>query len=281
MFKKQIFICTLLLSLGTIRTQEKKLVVKKSHKTNHVGHSGKVAEYKNTKGEKLIQLTRVNPPLFDAKKFQQLINEGANLTVTNGGETALISAINENKIEAVEMLIKAGDDVNRQTGGLTPLIHAAKKNRLQITKLLLATPGIRVNAKSKQNKETALFTVICSNSNSFTKGEQVARLLIAAGAAVNTRCRATSRNKGVTALWKVKHNKSWVRMLIEAGADVNLQYADGSDTNNTVTIFDKVTPKMKAYIEQQVKERKDRKKRKENAYTLPKYELPENNNQVL
>lgn len=258
MFKKQIVVCVLFIGLGcTIRVQAMEVAVKPSN------------QEAQKKGEELVRLTKVRfYPQFDAAKFQQLINEGADLTVKWGeyGETPLLSAIGQGhiEIEAVKMLLKAGADVNAVGSNKrdTPLIHAVNRSTdaLEMVKLLLEVEGIKLDKKNAYNN-TALFITFRNKPTNIALGQA----LIDAGANVNVRC---ERNN-TTVLCDAARNsdRKWVQMVIAAGADVNLKYPDSSRPTKMRTIFELVTPQMKIYIEQLVKERKEREEKE--------YELPE------
>jgi hypothetical protein len=256
MFKKQMFLCALFIGLGcTTRTQDKGLVVR---------HSSNV-----TRGGELLNLLRkstMSPyPAFDVANCQQLLNEGADLTLKEGmyGDTALLIA-SQGNIEAVKILLAAGANVNMRGNWWrndTPVIRAAIGHQLDIMKLLLSVSEIKATVDARNQFSEALYAVICNNRSNFTRGEAYARPLIDAGADVNVRFRY-----GNTALWEVQENKDWVCMLITAGVDVNMQYDVGCGAPNMKTILDIVTPEIKTYIEQLVKERKER---DDNAHELP------------
>lgn len=259
MFKKQMVSCALFISLGcTVITQAMEVAVKPSNQGAHINGAELL---------KLLQKPNISPyPAFDVANCQQLINEGADLTLKEGmyGETALLIA-SQGNIEAVKMLLKAGADVNMRGNwwsNETPVVRAARGHQLEIMKLLLSVSEIKATVDARNQFSEALYAVICNNRSNFTRGEVYARPLIDAGADVNVRFRY-----GHTALWEVQENKDWVSMLIEAGADVNMLYDVGSyRALNMKTILDRVTPEMKTYIEQLVKEREEREER---AYELP------------
>ncbi len=124
------------------------------------------------------------------------------------GNTALIIAADDGKIEEVVSLIGRGANVNaRNKYGNTVLICAAEKGHIDIVKLLIAF-GANINAEGNRGK-TALM-----EAASYCRIE-VVKLLITLGANVNAR-----RDNGNTALMIAfsSGHKEIVQLLRSAGA---------------------------------------------------------------
>lgn len=157
--------------------------------------------------------------LSDISTMKALVAAGALLELTQD-ETPLLIAIGRNDIEAVSFLLSAGADVNKgDAWNARPLHHAAL--RPQIMQLLLAA-GAEVDAVNGGGNTPLL---ICAGVG--VKGAvPAARLLIDAGADVNYK-----RNKsGRTALFCAAGCRTvpeLIQMLLEAGADPNLNGCDG------------------------------------------------------
>lgn len=157
--------------------------------------------------------------LSDISTMKALVAGGASLELTQN-ETPLLIAIGRNDVEAVSFLLSAGADVNKGDAyNARPLHHAVL--RPQIMQLLLAA-GAEVDAVNGGGN-TPLLT--CAGAD--VKGAvPAARLLIDAGADVNY-----NRNKsGRTALFWAAGCRTvpeLIQMLLEAGADPNLNGCDG------------------------------------------------------
>jgi ankyrin repeat protein len=155
-------------------------------------------------------------PLRDAvrhgnpEEIEQLIAQGAD--IHGPGEARrtplLLVAVKKGHIDAARLLLDKGADVSETTPfmGYTALQIAAKDRNTDLIETLLAH-GANVNAGGK----TPLYFA-ASNGDIAN-----ARLLIAAGADVNT----TSRTD--TPLYRAvkKHHEDMAKLLIATGADVN------------------------------------------------------------
>ncbi len=80
-----------------------------------------------------------------------LIDEGADVNAANNyGDTALTHASVYGHTETVKALIEKGADVNAVVRGGTALIWAVRFGHLEMVQILLATPGINVNAADNE-----------------------------------------------------------------------------------------------------------------------------------
>ena len=129
------------------------------------------------------------------------------------GETALMLAVFSEIIEIVEMLINYGAEINLYYGfnSETALNYATKQMSGETLKLLIAK-GADVNF----GPQTALNTAVCCGhtDNVLT--------LIKAGADLNIRTQGRECLTGAFQLLLLRGKYKYVKMLIEAGADVNV-----------------------------------------------------------
>ena len=150
---------------------------------------------------------------YSKKAMRVLIKAGADVNAFNKyAETPLMLAVFSEIIDIVEMLINHGAEIDLYYGfnSETALNYAAKQMSRETLKLLIAK-GADVNF----GPQTALKTAVCygHTNNVLT--------LIKAGADLNIR---TQGHECLTVafqllLWSGKYK--YVKMLIEAGADVN------------------------------------------------------------
>ena len=95
----------------------------------------------------------------DLSKVKAEVNSGTDVNSTDFiGQTALMYAAEQGRIEVVEYLVENGADVNAKSsakGRGTALIYAASVNRVVVMEYLLKH-GADINATT-YNKETALF----------------------------------------------------------------------------------------------------------------------------
>lgn len=134
-----------------------------------------------------------------------LISAGVNLVAAaQDGTTALISALENGQVEVATTLVEAGADVNaRRADGTTPLMHAAFRGFKEITRLLLnATADVN---RASDHGETALIFLI---------KDDVEKSL-------------PRRSDGKGEAWADAAGEM-LRMLVEAGADVNKSTENGN-----------------------------------------------------
>ncbi|MFN7113800.1 MAG: ankyrin repeat domain-containing protein [Alphaproteobacteria bacterium] len=113
----------------------------------------------------------------DTVAMAALLEKGVDVnTRTADGETALRIACMNNDVPAARFLLKMGADVNMSDAeGRSPLSRAAGEGFNALLKLLLAAPGINVDAQ-KLDGDTALRLAVMHNQL------ESVRLLLAAGA---------------------------------------------------------------------------------------------------
>jgi ankyrin repeat protein len=96
----------------------------------------------------------------DLSKVKAEVNSGTNVNSTDiAGQTALMYASEQGRVEVVKYLVENGADVNMKSTAYgcrgTALIYAASANRITVMSYLLKH-GADINATT-YNKETALF----------------------------------------------------------------------------------------------------------------------------
>lgn len=172
-------------------------------------------------------LTRAVERGTDPSVVEWLLQAGANV-----GETDLMEAINRRgKPETVKLLIAAKANVNAKEGsGTTALMKAADKGiHVEIFKLLI-TAKAAINTRDQYGR-TALIHAARNGAD-----PEVVRLLIAAKANLNVAEKHLEQGGhqaqayGRTALmWAAdERNLEIARLLIEAGANVDLKSGNGS-----------------------------------------------------
>lgn len=153
------------------------------------------------------------------KALQALVETDPTLeAVDENGKTALMRAIEENDLFAVQNLLSAGANINAcDKDGRTPLMLAAYNGLVSIVEMLLSAGGAIVN-KCDKNGHTALMLAVLNTQ------ADVAKLLVDAGSSVNAR-----NLKGDTALSLATifqpPSSTIPAMLQEHGADQ--EYASG------------------------------------------------------
>lgn len=182
----------------------------------------------------------------DFKVVQMLLERGADPTAKRpvGDDPALVCAC-QHAVKLVQLLLDAGADVN-QGGGWTPLGAALMSENMDVARLLIKR-GADVNARDSDGRTALHCAMIPQNKSVLPMVKllldaganvnrsglstplglaaewglvDVARLLIARGANVN----AKDREGNTPLVWAVdaeKHRLPMVKLLLEAGADVN------------------------------------------------------------
>ena len=225
------------------------------HKSTDSAWRGKPTKTSQT--ETVSQKADCQQQTSEHENYEQILMHEYGINISNvkgkDGDKALLNAIAEGRTEHVDILLKAGANVNaRETEhGMTALIFACYKGFSKIAQKLIEA-GAEVNSMDQWGGGTALIFASYScdedtmkmlinygaevsqgNYDSWTplmvaaeKGyANRARILIDAGADVNTICRDARR----TALREACRRGSIdiARMLVEAGANVNVEDKDG------------------------------------------------------
>lgn len=161
------------------------------------------------------------PPLVKAasrgqtEEVRRLIKEGVDVNKRTGsGETALMLAVWDNRIEVARILIEHGADVNaiEPKGDIevTALMIAARYGRIKMMRLLIEH-GADVNAKSLEHGYTVLQRAVRNGQT------EAVKLLIEHGADVNAR-----NGVGLTAMYYAR-NEAMKKLLIDAVSKSRLE----------------------------------------------------------
>jgi ankyrin repeat protein len=189
--------------------------------------------------------------LDDLETTSLLIRAGARVDVSNDlGVTPLGLASNNGNPAIVDRLLAAGADPNAVAGGEPVIMTAARSGNVDVVKSLL-TRGANVNLKDSSRGQTALMWAVAY------RHPAVVRILIEHGADVHARSTVTreivmrgnryggvvSQQRAVTQravgeleqggstalLFAARHGEvESARLLIAAGADVNVAAPDGT-----------------------------------------------------
>ncbi len=148
------------------------------------------------------------------------------------GSEALYTAIEKGDVEMVRLLVEAGADVNAAEGfgGNTPLHEAVEKGDVEIVKILVAA-GADVEAKGYFDR-TPLTLATEEGAT------EIMQILLGSGPDADTSASgedkeaASTPSIGSEALYTAieKGDVAMVRLLVEAGADVNAAAGFGGNT---------------------------------------------------
>jgi ankyrin repeat protein len=139
---------------------------------------------------------------------------------TQAGDDSLVSAVNAGDAEAVKRLLRHGANPNIfDSKGSSPLAAACYKGDMEIVKILLNNKA-DPNGKDPQYQTTALHAAASAGK------PEVVKLLLDNAANVNARTTPDGTTPLFAALMK-DSNIAVIRLLIEAGADVNAQHQIG------------------------------------------------------
>ena len=172
-------------------------------------------------------------PLFDAIEHgdpefvRLLVNTGADINATAGfgGNTALHEAVAQGSAEIVQVLVDAGADIEAAGFmGQTPLSLAAEEGATEIMKVLLGRAPDFATAASGDSKKAPSPSAIGGKALFTAIGSDNAvmvRLMVEAGADVN----AAEGFGGNTPLHEAVENGNAeiVQILIDAGADIEAE----------------------------------------------------------
>ena len=171
--------------------------------------------------------------LFDAIYWSDpeivwlLIETGADVNAAEGfgGNTPLHEAVEQGNGEIVKILVAAGADVNAEGSmSRTPLSLAAEKGATEIMRILLRPGPVADTSEDGEDKVAASMPSIGSEAlyTAIEKGDvEMVRLLVEAGADVN----AAAGFGGNTPLHEAveQGDAEIVKILVAAGADVNAE----------------------------------------------------------
>ena len=172
-------------------------------------------------------------PLFDAidhgdpEFVRLLVNTGADINATAGfgGNTALHEAVAQGSAEIVQVLVDAGADIEAAGFmGQTPLSLAAEEGATEIMKVLLGRAPDFATAASGDSKKAPSPSAIGGKALFTAIGSDNAvmvRLMVEAGADVN----AAEGFGGNTPLHEAVENGNAeiVQILVDAGADIEAE----------------------------------------------------------
>jgi ankyrin repeat protein len=159
----------------------------------------------NELNDRLIQAAAAG----DTAAVEQLLQQGADINAQDRfGNTALIMAVQFDKVEMVKLLLRKGADPNGAGGGA--LLTAIDGDKLEIVKLLLEG-GANVDVVENTGT-TPLIEAVQRNNSAMVK------LLLNKGANPNVR-----NKNGCSALYMAagQDDAEFVRLLLDHGADIN------------------------------------------------------------
>ena len=163
----------------------------------------------------------------DPEIVRLLIETGADVNAAEGfgGDTPLHEAVAQGNGEIVKILVAAGADINAEGFmSRTPLSLAAEEGATEIMRILLR-PGLDAGTSADGEDKEAASTPSIGSGALFTAIEnddvEMVRLLVEAGADVN----AAEGFGGNTPLHEAveKGDAEIVKILVAAGADVNAE----------------------------------------------------------
>ncbi|SPA22493.1 conserved hypothetical protein; ankyrin repeat; putative exported protein [Cupriavidus taiwanensis] len=160
----------------------------------------------------------------DAAQVSALLAQGASIDARDAqGRTALLLATHHNRVQAARVLIDAGADVNAQDAiHDSPYLYAGARGHNEILRLTLAH-GADLRSTNRYGG-TALIPAA-------ERGHvETVRMLIAAGVAVDhvNRLKWTALLEAIILGNGGAAHTEIVRLLVQAGANVNLADGDGA-----------------------------------------------------
>jgi ankyrin repeat protein len=159
----------------------------------------------------------------DVATISKLIAAGAAIDARDeGGRTALLVATHANRIEAARALIEAGADVNAKDAiNDSPYLYAGARGHLEILRMTLAHGA---DLKSTNRYGGTALIPACERGH-----VETVRTLIAAGVDVDhvNRLNWTALLEAIILGDGGARHVEIVRLLVDAGANVNLADGDG------------------------------------------------------
>lgn len=153
----------------------------------------------------------------DVARIKQSLSEGANANAIDmAGNTPLLNAARQGRVESARMLLDAGAEIDGRGGPMTPLAAAALHGHTILARLLIRN-GARVDVIG-ENGLTALMNAVKLNQ------PEVARVLLEGGADTRVRDRDGQSLVGVA----VHENfPEMLALLLEHGVDPNITDRSG------------------------------------------------------
>lgn len=200
---------------------------------------------------KLVQAIRADK----FEEFKKLLEDGEDINAFDyDSETPMMAAVAYERIEFVKELVKADADVNKSnSSGSTPLMVAAGRGRMDVAKILL-NAGANVNDENKEGSTALLIAArnaslemlemlleAGANLQHRDKRGKTAFLLSAEGGKAENLKKLLSMgfdsnshsDGGYTALVGAARYPEMLKMLLAAGAKVNLQIPFGGGQSMT------------------------------------------------
>jgi len=154
-----------------------------------------------------------------------LVDRGAALEEKDhsAGRTPLLCAVESDKTEVSTLLIERGANINASDkGGHTPLMLAAQNNNKRLVRLLLDR-GADVNAIGYIGRAYRIaYSPLMMAQEAKEDDPAITEMLLSGGAKVNGPDTLTALDYAI-----FKKRRRSVRILLQHGADVNLQYVRG------------------------------------------------------
>lgn len=157
--------------------------------------------------------------LQQIKKFG---TEDINEKAENGRTPLIIAAINGD-VDIAKVLVKNGADINLKSGsGSSPLIFAAYNNQLSMVKYL-----VKQKANVSEESNSYGFTALMSAANADCRS--VVKYLLKNKEVIADINHQSKKGNTALILAAYKGNEDIMKLLIEAGADVNITNEKGED----------------------------------------------------